>query len=245
MYRISLFLVLAVVLAPGHAAGQRLSARPSKGDYLFPARGKAMITATTGIPYLGIAELSYGVSDRFTVGAIIGRTPSVFGYGFRVRGIVSQKGEKFRVFAKMPAFYYPATDGLGGEPWILAWPSVHAEWKYPSGMQISLGVGMVGSACVNGLFGESSVADTHTISGHENVDERSGMGFNSMFDQTDEHGFMGDLSNTVSVGISIPTRFGVSFRADLSAVMKGYRLAGSEWIGGPPVILNLGVSRSL
>ena len=187
------------------------------GDHLFPAQSGGMVTLATGIPYVGIVEYAFGFSDRFSVGVIAGVTPNVTGYGVRLRGILLQADETFRLYIRAPILYYPQTKELGGEPWILTWPVVSGEWKLNSGTRISLGGGVVVAACM------------HSLLGHKESGE----------------GFMGGTWNTVHAGVAAPLSTSVMFHAEVSAVMSGIKLAGKDWVGGPPVILVVGFSYTL
>ncbi len=216
MYRISVTTLLMVITFVGVSTGQINSDYSVTHDYLFPTRGNLMLTVATGVPYVGITEIGYGISDRFTVSAILGRTPTQMGYGFRIRGVIYDGSETIRVVAKMPSFYYPAPGKPGDEPWALVWPSVHIERQFRSGSRVSVGLGIVGAGCVSAMLGK----------------------------HVDQDGFMGGTWNTVSAGLAVPVSGVLSVRVDVSAVMDGLQLAGSDWIGGPPVILNVGVARS-
>jgi hypothetical protein len=47
-------------------------------DPLFASSGGSMVTLSTGIPYVGIAEYAYGISDKTTIGFMYGQTPGYF-----------------------------------------------------------------------------------------------------------------------------------------------------------------------
>jgi len=182
-----------------------------------------MVTVATGIPYVGIVEYAYGISDRFSAGAIIGITPKIPGYGVRLRGTIHERGDRFRVYVRAPVLYYPRTKDLGGEPWVLTWPVVSAEWKIESGTRLSVGGGFVAAACVNSLLGLE-----------EEEEETEG-----------GEGFMGGFWNTLHAGVAFPIRPRLMFQGELSAVLSGAKVAGGDWVGGPPVILVLGLSYGL
>ena len=60
----------------------------------------------------------------------------------------------------------------------------------------------------------------------------------------DEEGFMGDLWNTVQMGVAFPISKKCMFQAEIAAVLKGFSIAGDEWVGGPPVIMTVGISHA-
>ncbi|MBI1805069.1 MAG: hypothetical protein HY033_08925 [Ignavibacteriae bacterium] len=190
----------------------------SGNDHLFAHEGKSMVTLATGIPYLGIAEYAYGFSERFSLGLSVGVTPTVEGYGLRIRAVILQPRENFRLYARMPIFYYPKTEH--GEPWMLAWPVVSAEWILQSGTRLSIGGGVVAAACMNSILGRKDMEDK-------------------------EHEFMGGVWNTVHAGVAVPLNRSIMLQTEVSSVMSGLKFAGKDWIGGPPVIVVLGISISV
>jgi hypothetical protein len=203
------------------------------GDHLFPTKGGSMVTFSTGIPYLGIAEYAYGFSDRFSVGLIAGVTPNVEGYGVRIRGILYQPSERFRLYFRAPMFYYPQTKGLGGEPWVLAWPVISGEWKMDSGTRVSLGGGAVVASCFHSLMrhlGLRKKSETTDMTSEGNDDN--------------PRGFMGGVWNTVHAGVAFPISQHIMIQTEASLVMRGFRVAGDDWVGGPPVIIVAGLSYS-
>tara|TARA_B100000497_G_C7651366_1_gene391917 strand:+ start:521 stop:1285 length:765 start_codon:yes stop_codon:yes gene_type:complete len=213
-------------------------------DYLFPGKQKSSITFSTGIPYVAIAEYSYGFADRFSLGLLAGTTPKVEGYGIRIKSVLFQKNSDSRIYAKMPILYYPQTQDLGGEPWLLTWPVVNYEKSYNNGIRLSYGIGVVAAACANdmmdvlgiGTHEHHSTEDEHHEESHHDME-------NMELHSEGDEGFMGDVWNTVQAGITLPLKTKWVFQAEIAAVMKGVKIAGSEWVGGPPVILTLGVTK--
>ena len=57
-------------------------------------------------------------------------------------------------------------------------------------------------------------------------------------------GFKGGIWNTLHAGIAAPISKKVMFQGEFSAVMSGFKLAGENYVGGPPVIAVLGLSYS-
>ena len=49
---------------------------------------------------------------------------------------------------------------------------------------------------------------------------------------------------TLEGGIPFPIGSGVTFQVEASLIMNGFRVA-DDWIGGPPVLLVMGISWSL
>jgi hypothetical protein len=214
---------------------------------LFPNKNKHVLMMGTGIPYVGIAEYSYGFSERFSVGLLAGTTPIVPGYGLRIKYNLYQATDRSRIVFKAPILFYPETKDLGGEPWLLTWPSISYEWRLDSDVRISLGAGVVAAACANDLFGiehPHSDKDMNTKQilddGHDHTHEhiQSTGPHTSMPDQ----GFMGNIWNTVQASISVPIKEHFNFQSELALVFDGTTIADEQWVGRHPVILFIGLS---
>lgn len=216
-------------------------------DPLFPKKNKHVIMMGTGIPYVGIAEYSYGFSKRFSVGILAGTTPIVPGYGLRIKYNVYQVSDISRIIFKAPMLYYPETKDLGGEPWLLTWPSLSYEWRLDSGIRLSIGAGAVAAACANDFFGidhphiEKDMKALKVVDdGHDHTHEHTqSSGPNtSMSNQ----GFMGDIWNTFQTSISVPIKDNFNFQSEVALVFDGTKIADEQWVGRHPVILFVGFS---
>ena len=193
-------------------------------DHLFPAKGAPQLMIGTGVPYLGIAEVAYGFSDRFSAGAIIGRTPNATGYGVRLRAILYQPNLNFRIYFRSPIFYYAKTKQFGDEPWILTWPVISTEWKLNSKGRFSVGAGFVEAHCIETLFKrKNQLGDDET---------------------PHEMGFQGGFWNTVHMGFAWPINKSILVHTETSLVMKGLQIAGDDYVGGPPFIMVLGITKN-
>ena len=231
-------------------------------DHLFPQKGKSLFTFATGVPYIAIGEYAYGFTDRFSVGVLVGVTPSIPGYGLRLNTILYKNGNS-RVYARVPLLYYPQTKGLGGEPWLLTWPVVNYEKTFESGLRFSVGGGIVAAACVNDMLDVLGIAEhkhgsleqafiTSPVhhgetNDHHSYDDGHHMEGNAgqvNLVHNDEEGFMGDLWNTVQMGVAFPISKKCMFQAEIAAVLKGFSIAGDEWVGGSPVIMTVGISHA-
>lgn len=184
-------------------------------DHVLNARGRGRLTAATGIPYVAIGEYAYGVSDRVTVGFMAGVTPSVSGYGIRARAVLYQPRDGFRIYFCTPVVFYPKTRGLGGDPWWLTRPNINFEWNTTRGLRYKIGGSLIAAASHHTLFGNAAAR------------------------------FSPGLWNAVHGGISFPIGSNLTLQVESSLVMQGLRVAGKDWVGGPPVILVIGTSWSL
>ena len=211
-------LILVGLLTLNFFSGFAQGVSTLRRDHLFPAHGNSMVTIATGIPYVAAAEYSYGFSDRFSVGVMAAAAPPASAYGIRLRWLISENNNGFRLEFRTPVLYYPPhPDLFCGEPWMLAWPVVSAEWTLQSGTRLSVGGGVVGAACV------------HSLMGHSKGGEK----------------FMGGIWNTVHAGVAFPVNNNLMFQAEASAVMSGTRIAGPDWIAKFPAIVVLGLSYSI
>jgi hypothetical protein len=184
-------------------------------------QGKYLLTTATGIPYVGATELSIGVTERITVGILGAYAPPAVAYGARVHAVITS-GDDARLFFRMPVIYYPPhRDLFCGKPWILAWPTLHVEWKLDSEVRLSAGAGILGASCIHKLLRH-----------HGGGEEEEGVQMDGIW-------------NTISFGVSVPVSRSVTFNAELSPVLKGIRPAGDDWVAKFPLIVVLGITTSL
>ncbi len=211
-FRRTLLEIAAVMCITGFQLDAQVTSSIRK-DHVFTDAGRGLVTVATGIPYISIGEIAYGIDDRTTVGLIYGLTPNVEGYGIRARRVVSKAREDFRIYFCVPVLYYPKTKDLGGEPWFLTRPNINFEWITGSFLRYKIGGSLIAAASQPSLFGG----------------ERNG------------EGFKGGVWNAMHGGVSFPMGR-IMFQIELSVVMDGFRLAGDNWVGGPPVILVMGIA---
>ena len=236
MKTIPAILALLITLA---SATQAQDSTVRLNDPLFAPAGGILVTTATGMPYVAIGEVAYGFSDRVSVGVVAGLTPIIPGYGIRARVVLSES-ENWRLYARLPILYYPKTVDLGGDPWLLAWPVVASESRLPSGIRISLQGGIVGAACAESLLGLEEQPATPGGGESELQEHASHAGSGSM-----EMGFEGNLWNTLGAGVSIPLSSSMTLTTEAHIVLHGLTPAKHDWIGGPPAIIIIGVTKAL
>jgi hypothetical protein len=201
---------------PSNKAEAGTTASPKTAhDYLFPKAGGWATSLATGVPFVALGEVAYGIGDRFALGVMGGATPVVMGIGVRPRVVVFDAGN-LRSVVTMPILYYPKTST--GDPWVLARPTALMEYTAASGVRLSGGLGGIGAACTDSLF---SLGRTHSKT------------------------VMGGLWNTVAAGGAFAISGKTSLFAEATAVLRGVQFAGREWVGGPPVIAEIGVATTL
>ncbi|MCO6465463.1 MAG: hypothetical protein J5I53_02495 [Bradyrhizobiaceae bacterium] len=209
------WLSIACILTATHSQAQPATSDHTL-DHVFAAAGGSKLTIATGIPYLGVFEYAYGLSEDVTAGILYGQTPSVEGYGVRVRGVLFRDSLMFRIYLCVPVLYYPQTKELGGDAWWLTRPNINFEWITKSGFRYKVGASVIAAASQYWVGGEAWKAK-----------------------------FNPGVWNAFHAGVSLPVGCGIMFQSELSAVMNGVTLAGKDWVGGPPVILITGFSYEL
>lgn len=125
-------------------------------DHVINGRGMSRVTFATGIPFVAVGEYAYGVTNRLTVGVLGGLTPEVEGYGVRVRSVIYQKRNHYRVYFCTPVIYYPGLSA--GDPWWLTRPNINFEWVTRSNIRYKFGISVFMAASNNSLFGDASKA---------------------------------------------------------------------------------------
>jgi hypothetical protein len=193
------------------AAKPAKSGEPTADDPLFPGAGHLSVGVATGVPYLGIAEVAFGVTDRIALGLVGGATPYVVGAGLRFRASLFEGGPARLIF-RMSGLYYGGSE-IEADPWILLMPALLVETRLGSGLRLWGGLGAAGTACVDDLgelFGG---------------------------------GMMGGPWGTVTAGASLPIGQRAVVFLEASLVTKGVTLP-ERWVGGPPAVVMLGMTRS-
>lgn len=204
-----------------HAYGQVTLSKTH--DYLMPEKGKALIELYTGSPYIGVGQAYYGFSKNLSVGVICGITPVSTAYGVRMKAVIANPSDFWRINLKAPILYYPEKMQPDAEPWMLAWPTLNVERKLNNQSRFWIGAGVIGVSCVDDLFGKEEEHD-------ESVEEES----------------MNGLWNTFQFGYSKPLSQKSSFLIEVSPVMEGFKLKSkSGFLDAFPVIVTLGLSYSL
>ena len=139
--------------------------------------------------------------------------------------------------------------------------AINYERRTYTGLRWSFGFGMVAAACVNDLLDivgikehvhESSGMDSNVhipFHSHDNDEVHSHATLLDQFGKPvisdhEEEGFMGGIWNTAQVGLAVPLGGSWMFQSEIGLVMKGVKIATEDWVGGPPVILTLGVTYS-
>ena len=224
---IKMIIAGVIIISSSKVFGQKIDQeRQFTRDHLFQPAGTSTLKIVSGVPYIGIIEYSYAISDKFSLGVMLGATPHVEGYGIRIRAILYQPDSNNRIYFKMPMFYYPKTKHFGDAPWSLIWPVVNYEKRFNSDTRLSAGVGFVQANCLNSLLGREM----------EQCED---------CEPQEEQGFEGGIWNTIQFGVATPLSNRMMFHSEVAGVMSGFAIAGKDYVGGPPIIVVFGVTYAL
>ncbi len=132
-------------------------------DPIFPRKGKfqaGMMTTYTGRipPPVLIGDVTYGVSNKFSVGITGGTIGTLALYGIKVNLALVQRKD-FRISFRMTSVYYPERDGkflFDKEdkyimPWMLSMGFFDAEWKTKKNIRWAIGVGVAETHCIKDM----------------------------------------------------------------------------------------------
>jgi hypothetical protein len=202
------------------------------GGDLFPTPGRPSVSAATGLPFLGIAEVGMGITNGFAIGVVGGVTPSVLTAGIRPRFRV-RTSEHVAFMLSSPLLWYPKASApgpgnIGNSTWVLARPELMLDGTVSDRVHIAGGMGVIAAA--------STEAISNKLQGKEfAVPAYAGSSDN-------KHGFAGGIWNTVCMHSSYALGPQTHLFAEGSLVMSGIALADN--VGGPPFVVNFGAQHT-
>lgn len=217
--------------APADEAPAPSSPYGPNGD-LFPTPGRPSLSAATGLPFLAIGEIGVGLTQGIAIGAIGGVTPSVLTAGIRPRFLV-RASEHYAVMLSAPMLWYPSASApgpgnVGTTAWVLARPELMVDVSPSARVHVAGGVGLIAAA--------STLALGNTLRGRAFVVPPYG---NSTEDRV---GFAGGIWDTLCMHASYALDPPTHLFAEGSLVFSGFALADN--VGGPPVVVTLGIQRT-
>jgi hypothetical protein len=226
---LSLLSLLAPAVARAAVDEPPASPPPSQhwnADPLFPGARHGSIGIATGVPFVGMGEVAYAPTEHFAIGAIVGVTPFVLGVGLRPR-VAVPLSRSMRVALAAPVLYYPTGEGLvgNGAPWFLAQPALRLEREIGKSGYVFGGGGVVATIGFPTKNQNGEMVSTYN-------DKR-----------VVEKGAPWGVWNTLIFGGAISVADRTTVFAEGMLIMRGVRLAGDEWIGGPPFACTIGVAR--
>jgi hypothetical protein len=229
-------LALSVAVGVADAAEPEGRARveppvETTGD-LFPGAGRVTVSAASGLPFLGIGEVGLGVTNGFALGVIGGVTPSVLTAGLRPRLCVAT-GRRTSLMLVVPMLYYPQASApgpgnVGSTSWVLARPEIFFEDALNERWQVAFGMGIIAAASTEAL-GQLAAGRPFAVPAYDGASDT-------------KRGFAGGVWNTVSARGSFATSRRTHLFAEASLVMAG--VVPAENVGGPPVVVTVGVQHA-
>src|SRR5688500_7808855 len=128
------------------------SSSENRHDPDFPGKKRSnagvmgTYTSITPPPAL-VADATYGISDKFSIGIIAGTTGAQSLAGVKINSMIFQRNN-FRVVYRMVILYYPGRDGQylfdtsdkSIMSWMLTLGALNAEWKSNKDIRWSLGM---------------------------------------------------------------------------------------------------------
>ncbi len=204
-----------------------------QNDSYFPARHRfnagLLTTYTKGNPPpILLGEVSYGISNKFSVGIVGGTLGTLALFGVKVNAVLFQRGA-FRTTFKMMSIYYPERNGTflfdrtnkHIMPWMLSTGIVDVEWRSQKNIRWSLGMGLTETHCIDGMKKWFS----HR-SGHEAEEKEGELPF--------------DVLTTLKASVSIPISKKLTFRPEAFAnFQKGKLIERGQHKVGFPVIASV------
>lgn len=192
-------------------------------DPNYPAKGRfnaGILTTYSGKtpPPVFFGNITYGLSNKFSVGVVGGTTGNLAGLGIKLNAVLLQRNS-LRMAFRMLSVYYPERNGkflfdrkdLHVMPWMLSMGVVDTEWRTKKGIRWALGVGMLETHCVDGMM--------RLFKGEEK--EEGDLPFEAF--------------TTLQGGVSIPISKKITFHPEVFTVFKGGKLIkpGEHRVGFP------------
>jgi len=226
----SLFCSLAARAGELEASSETPAYHPN-GD-LFPKPLRPSVSAATGLPFLGIAEVGMGVTNGFAIGVVGGITPSVLTAGVRPRFRV-RATEHVAFMLNMPMLWYPKASApgpgdIGNSSWLLTRPELMVDAAVTDRLHVAGGMGIIAAASIEAL--------DNKLQGKEFAVPAYAGGAET------KKGFAGGVWNTLAVHSSYALAPATHLFAEGSLVLAG--VVPADNVGGPPIVVNVGVQHT-
>lgn len=205
----------------------------NQNDPHYPLKGRfnaGILTTYSGLtpPPVLIGNVTYGISNKFSVGIVGGTTGNLAVTGIKLNAVIFQRNN-FRLAYRMISVYYPERNGTflfdrtnkHVMPWMLSMGVVDAEWRTDKGIRWSLGMGLMETHCVDGMKKWLG-----NLIHHSNGS-----------DSEDDGDLPFEVFTTLQGSVSIPVSKRLTFRPEVYTVFKGTRLINrGEFMVGFPII---------
>jgi hypothetical protein len=176
----------------------------------------AIITYSTATPPPAfIADVSYGISKKTTLGITGGTTGALALYGIKFNTLIAGSENK-RLLFRFLSVYYPERDGRfmfdrkpkSVEPWFLSMAVIDGEWKLKNRMRLNVGIGLMENHCREDMKMWFKKDQEH----HE-------MGVNGEMEES-----LIDVFTTLQAGVAFPLSQRLTLKFEAIAVFHKTRL---------------------
>jgi hypothetical protein len=205
--------------------------QPSHGD-LFPGAGRPTVSAATGLPFFGIAEIGMGVTNGFAIGAVGGITPSVLTAGIRPRFRV-ETSRRTALVLSAPILWYPKASApgpgnVGNSSWVLTRTELFLDGELGDRWHLAGGMGFIAAASLEALDQLARGKEFAMPPYNGSTESRKG--------------FAGGIWNTVAMRSAFALAPDTHLFAEGSIVLAG--IVPADGIGGPPLVVNVGAQHA-
>jgi hypothetical protein len=219
------FLVLISVLFFKSLQAQNIHPKLSKrfDDPNFPTAGRfnaGLITTYTNAtpPPAIIADATYGLTRKISVGILAGTTGALAVAGIKINAALFQLNQ-FKISSRTVIAYYPERNGKflfdrnekTVMPWMLSMSVLDAEMTTKKGLRYSLGLGLLETHCVEGMkkyfWGNSEESKVVPF----------------------------ELFQTIQGSIAVPLSKNITFRPEVIFIMKDWDLIQRDVFRVSPV----------
>jgi hypothetical protein len=134
-----------------------------ENDPNFAAKGRfnvgAIVTYSAATPPPAfIADVSYGISNKTTLGITGGTTGALALYGIKFNTLIAGSENK-RLLFRFLSVYYPERDGRFMfdrkakyvMPWFLTMAVIDGEWKLKNRIRLNAGIGLMENHCLDDM----------------------------------------------------------------------------------------------
>ena len=176
----------------------------------------AIITYSTATPPPAfIADVSYGISNKTTIGITGGTTGALALYGIKFNTLIAGSENK-RLLFRFLSVYYPERDGrfmFDREPkyvmpWFLTMAVIDGEWKLKNRMRLNAGIGLMETHCREDMKMWFKKDHDHHDMGHNGEIEES----------------LIDVFTTLQAGVAFPLSQRLTLKLEAIAVFHKTRL---------------------
>jgi len=180
----------------------------------------AIVTYSTATPPPAfIADVSYGISSKTTLGLTGGTTGALALYGIKFNTLIAGSENK-RLLFRFLSVYYPERDGRFMfdrqakyvMPWFLTMAVIDGEWKLKNKIRLNVGIGLMENHCLDDMKMWFDKNHDHHDMGHDGELE----------------GALIDVFTTLQAGVAVPLSQRLTLKFEVIAVFQKMRLINKD-----------------